>query len=194
MKSIQQWSQNYQNWEWLLNSRILTTYKEWSNRGWFVLLFTRVYRLQADVASYSSVIHASNSGNISQVAAWPGLWINFVIEHHPNIGDILSNIYLFQWCSKSPEWDIYQRLYGSQRTIRIGCFGVLRHVPKPAIWHVQKRLSCKGIGSSSSAKVICAEQNRAIVVLGLDWADGAGWRSVLRQFDFRSQKGLKHFH
>lgn len=35
----------------------------------------KVPKTQADVASYSSVIHASNSGNISQkVAEWAGLW------------------------------------------------------------------------------------------------------------------------
>ena len=36
--------------------------------------------------------------------------VNVPIEHHPTIGDIISNRYLFWWCSKSPKRDIYQPL------------------------------------------------------------------------------------
>ena len=28
--------------------------------------------------------------------------VNVLIEHHPNIGDIISNRYVFKWCSKFP--------------------------------------------------------------------------------------------
>ena len=33
--------------------------------------------------------------------------VNVLIEHHPNLGDIISNRYVFKWCSNSPKWNIY---------------------------------------------------------------------------------------
>ena len=33
------------------------------------------------------------------------------VSHHPTIGEIISNRYLFRWCSKSPKRDIYQPLF-----------------------------------------------------------------------------------
>ena len=36
--------------------------------------------------------------------------VNVLIEHHPTIGDIITNKYVFKWCSKSPKQDIYQPL------------------------------------------------------------------------------------
>ena len=40
--------------------------------------------------------------------------VNVLIEHHPNIGDIVSNKYLKVMETKSPKWDIYHTLFHLQ--------------------------------------------------------------------------------
>ena len=83
--------------------------------------------------------------------------------------------------------------YDKKPSLALWC--PIRHVPKPAIWHVQKWPSCKGTDEVASRPYgnTCLlflvmvssvlQHNRAIAVLGLDWADGVGWRSILRELD-----------
>ena len=51
-----------------------------------------------------------NIGKLSSMEPPMQGLVNVLVEHHPIIGNIISNRYLVWWCSKSPKMDIYQPL------------------------------------------------------------------------------------